>query len=332
MNVLSLFDGISVGMLALKRAKIKVDKYYSSEIDKYALQISEKNFPEIIQLGDITLWRSWNIDWSSIDLILAGFPCQAWSDAGRCEGVNDPRGELAFVLVDIWNHIKKVNPKVKHLFENVKMKKEFLTYLDGLFNSPRILLNSSTVSGQHRQRYYWTNIENVTEPEDRGIYLRDVLEEGITNRDKSYGIDANYYKGSSPDIYFGKRRRQLVFVVGMEEGRRLHDGKYYSRNFRQGYRIYHIDGVSATLSASSKGGKCQYGGLYGMTEGNVCYYRMLTPVECERLQTLHDGYTLVKNETGKQVVSNTQRYKAIGNSWTCEIIVHILKGLKNERV
>lgn len=330
MNVLSLFDGISVGLLSLKTAGIKVDNYYSSEIDRYAIQISNKHFPDVIRLGDIKDWKHWNLDWSKIDLVLAGFPCQSWSDAGRAEGIADPRGELALVMLDIWNHIKKVNPKVLHLFENVKMKKEFLNYLDGLFDSPRVLLNSSLVSGQHRERYYWTNIPNVTEPEDKGVVLADILEEGITNRDKSYGIDANYYKGSSPDIYFGKRRRQLVFVTGFEEGRRIHDGKYYSRNFRQGYRIYHVNGLAASLTAHSKGGKCQYAGIYGVTEGDICYYRMLTVLECERLQTLPDGFTLLKDKDGKQLVSNTQRYKCIGNSWTAEIITHIFKNLKME--
>jgi len=125
MIVLSLFDGISCGQVALQRAGIKVANYYASEIDKHAINVTQYNHPNTIQLGDITEWRKWDIDWSSIDILLAGFPCQAWSVAGKQQGDNDPRGALVHELIAIWNRVKLVNPNLKFLFENVRMKKGF---------------------------------------------------------------------------------------------------------------------------------------------------------------------------------------------------------------
>jgi len=126
MNVLSLFDGISCGMIALERAGIEVDKYYASEIDKYAAKVSEANYPDIIRLGDVADWREWDIDWPSIDLLIGGSPCQGFSFAGKQLAFDDPRSKLFFVYVDILNHIKALNPNVKFLLENVRMKKEYL--------------------------------------------------------------------------------------------------------------------------------------------------------------------------------------------------------------
>jgi DNA (cytosine-5)-methyltransferase 1/DNA (cytosine-5)-methyltransferase 3A len=210
MNVLSLFDGISGGRVALERANITVDKYYASEIDKWAIAISKKNYPDIIQLGDINNWRTWDIDWKSIDLLFAGFCCQSWSQAGKQQGDKDPRGALMWVMLDIFNHIKTLNPNVYFLFENVKMKKEFLDYVNKAIGCESILINSALVSAQNRQRNYWTNIPNVTQPEDKRIYLKDIIEYGEVDRDKSYCIDANYYKGGSLKNYLEKSRRQLV--------------------------------------------------------------------------------------------------------------------------
>lgn len=126
MNVLSLFDGISCGRIALDRAGIKVNNYYASELDKHAIKVTQANWPETIQLGDVTKWREWDIDWSSIDLLIGGSPCQGFSFAGKQLAFDDPRSKLFFVYVDILNHIKDVNPYLKFLLENVKMKKEYL--------------------------------------------------------------------------------------------------------------------------------------------------------------------------------------------------------------
>ena len=211
MKVLSLFDGISCGMVALERAEIKVDTYYASEIDKYAIQISEKNYPNIVRLGDVTKWQDWDIDWASIDLLIGGSPCQGFSFAGKQLNFNDPRSKLFFEFVDILNHIKKYNPEVKFLLENVKMKKEYQEVISGYLGVEPIEINSALVSAQNRVRLYWTNIPGIKEPTDKGLLLKDIIEKGFVDNDKSYCIDANYFKGGNLKSYFEKHRRQLVF-------------------------------------------------------------------------------------------------------------------------
>jgi DNA (cytosine-5)-methyltransferase 3A len=141
MNVLSLFDGISCGMVALERAGIKVDKYYASEIDKYAIQISKKNYPNIIQLGDITKWQEWDIDWANIDLLIGGSPCQGFSFSGKMLNFEDPRSKLFFVFVDILNHIKQLNPNIKFLLENVRMKQEWQDVINKHLGVKPVLIN-----------------------------------------------------------------------------------------------------------------------------------------------------------------------------------------------
>lgn len=158
MNVLSLFDGISCGMVSLERAGIEVDNYYSSEIDKWAIKVSEDNYPNIIRLGDVTKWRDWDIDWSSIDLVMGGSPCQGFSFAGRDLAFDDPRSKLFFVFSDILKHVQKVNKKVKFLLENVRMKEEYLNIITSKVCVPCHKINSKTFTFQNRLRYYWTDI------------------------------------------------------------------------------------------------------------------------------------------------------------------------------
>lgn len=129
MNILSLFDGMSCGRIAAERAGFNVDNYYASELDKYAIKVTQANWPNTVQLGDVTKWREWDIDWSSIDLLIGGSPCQGFSFAGKQLAFDDPRSKLFFVYVDILNHIKGFNPDVKFMLENVKMKKEFLAVI-----------------------------------------------------------------------------------------------------------------------------------------------------------------------------------------------------------
>ena len=192
MKVLSLFDGMSCGQLALNRLGIKVDKYYASEIDKYAIQVTQANFPETIQVGDVCNLKA--EDYQDIDLILAGSPCQGFSFAGKQLAFDDERSALFFEFIRL---LKEIKPKY-FLLENVKMKKEFLEVItdqvsacypdfkggDDLFGGKiePILINSALVSAQSRQRYYWTNIPNIEQPEDKGIVLRDILvEDGQTD-------------------------------------------------------------------------------------------------------------------------------------------------------
>ena len=156
MNVLSLFDGMSCGQIALKRAGISFGKYFASEVDKHAITVTQANHPETVQMGDVTLWRDWDIDWSSIGLIMGGSPCQGFSFAGKGLAFDDPRSKLFFVFVDIVNHVKSVNPNVKFLLENVRMKKEHLSVITGALRVEPIFINSALVSAQNRQRFYWT--------------------------------------------------------------------------------------------------------------------------------------------------------------------------------
>ena len=180
MNVLSLFNGMSGGMMALEKLGVTVAKYYSSEIDKYANQATQAMFPDTIQLGDVTQWREWDIDWASIDLVTGGFPCQAWSMAGKQLGDKDERGMLFWVMLDIMKHVKHYNPNANFLIENVKMKKEFEEYItthteNALGHVHKILINSALVSAQNRNRYYWTSFK-VDQPKDKGILLKDIIE------------------------------------------------------------------------------------------------------------------------------------------------------------
>ena len=176
MNVLSLFDGVSCGQIALERAGIKVDKYYASEIDKYAIQITQKNYPNTIQLGDITKWKEWDIDWSSIDIVAGGSPCQSFSVAGNGDGFNGKSG-LFFEFADIVQNVILHNPKAYFLLENVVMKKEWRDVISNIMGVEPIEINSNLVSAQNRRRLYWTNIENIKQPQDKGIYFKDVLED-----------------------------------------------------------------------------------------------------------------------------------------------------------
>lgn len=312
-NVLSLFDGISCGMVALERAEIPVNKYYASEIDKYAIKVSNKNYPNIIQLGDINNWKSWDIEWNKIDLLIGGSPCQGFSFAGKQLNFNDERSKLFFVYVDILNHIKKLNSNVKFLLENVKMKKEYLDVISQHLGIKPVFINSSLVSAQNRQRYYWTNIGNgnIEQPEDKNIYLKDILEDGFTNRHKSLCLDANYFKGGNLKNYFEKHRRQLIFS---KDGL-CHIADADLRGNDCIKRVYHPDGKCPTLT--TMGG--------GHREPKILYndgWRKLTPIECERLQTLPDNYT--------DEISNSQRYKCLGNGWTVDVIAHILKHMKED--
>ena len=141
MNVLSLFDGISCGQVALERAGIEVDNYYAAEVDKYAIKVTQANYPNTIQLGDVTKWREWDIDWSSIDLLIGGSPCQGFSFAGKQLAFDDPRSALFFEYLNILNHIKAVNPGVKFMLENVRMKKEHLNVITNLLGVEPVFIN-----------------------------------------------------------------------------------------------------------------------------------------------------------------------------------------------
>ena len=304
MNVLSLFDGMSCGQLALQRAGIQVNNYFAAEIDKYAIKVTQANFPVTTQLGDVTTVDPDKLP--KIDLLIGGSPCQGFSFAGKQLNFDDPRSKLFWEYVRL---LKALKPKY-FLLENVKMKKESMDVITKALGVEPIFINSSRVSAQNRQRYYWTNIPMYALPEDKGIVLADILEDGHVDRDKSHCIDANYFKGGNLKSYFEKHRRQLVFSRdGM-----CHVGDAgISDKYAYVNRVYHPDGKGPSLVASD-GGHLQPKISKGTTE-----YRKLTPLECERLQTVPEGYT--------DHVSNTQRYKMLGNGWTVDVVSHIFGGV-----
>ena len=482
MNVLSLFDGMSCGMIALDRLGIKVDNYYASEIDKYAIQVSQANYPDIIQVGDIT-----KLDLSTlpkIDLVMGGSPCQGFSFAGKQLAFDDPRSALFF---EFHKAISYLQPKY-FLLENVRMKKEYLDIISEYMGVEPIFINSSLVSAQSRQRYYWTNIPGIEQPEERGIVLRDILEDQVgsehyvgDNMQKNYkgGNQLNpNYKSQANTIhntdkksgticagthgyangYVGDKHKpvkqternarhlkqlddkSLCMTASMYKGagnngmtlvpQKLVDdtsdlpeksqtikSQYYKSskaNFERSgtfhatgipqklvsdkpehigtavdvnghdilKRVYSPDGKSPTVNT------CQGGNrepkvvvdVRAMTEVRTpeankirqehrkktgkdwsprhmrhlverkdekmntlttaltkqhilqitkdkdqeVYWRKLTPLECERLQTVPDNYT--------NHVSNTQRYKMLGNGWTIEVIAHILQNMEVDNV
>lgn len=399
-TVLSLFDGISCGRVALQRANIPVEKYLASEIDKYAIQVTQKNWPDTIQIGDVT-----KIDFTQfigkIDLLIGGSPCQDLSIAGKREGLSGERSGLFFKFVEALNTIK---PKWFLLENNVGMPQEAYEKISELMGCYPVEINSALVSAQTRKRFYWTNIGPkefnlfgfpncaIPHPEDKGILLKDVLEtSAIAPDDKSRCILSSIGRTTERE-YFKKKQGQMVaepICVNSQSGRA--DGKakqpssadrIYSINGKcvallsgwkpniaepigaamrnrgegkkpelnytekanaltsvqtdsmvceplqighisntnaQANRVYSVHNKSVTLKANGGGGGAKTG-LYKIDLPDGKYIiRKLTPLECERLQTLPDNYT--------EGISNSQRYKCIGNGWTVDVIAYIFSFL-----
>jgi DNA (cytosine-5)-methyltransferase 3A len=224
MNVLSLFNGMNTGRQALKNVGIKVNKYYSSEIKPYAIELTQYHFPDTIQVGDVTKWREWNIDWQSIDLVLSGSPCQDLSAAGKRAGINGSRSSLFFVFIDILNHIKSLNPNVLFLQENVgsasKLDVGIMSRCLGVYP---VRINSSLVTAQLRDRYYWTNIRtkknmfdfetDIPQPKDKGIILKDILTSGYADRNKGLCLLEGYYSKKPKKDYLKYMNRYLMGMM-----------------------------------------------------------------------------------------------------------------------
>jgi len=302
-NVLSVFDGMSCGRIALERQNIPITSYYASEIDKYAITIAKKNYPDTQHIGDVTQVSA--DDLPQIDLLIGGSPCQGFSFAGKQLNFDDSRSKLFFEFVRL---LRELNPKY-FLLENVRMKKEYQDIISECLGVEPIKINSSLVSAQNRVRLYWTNIPNVTVPEDKGIVLADIIDDGFVDRDKSHCIDANYFKGGNLKSYFEKHRRQLVFS---------NDGLCREPKILQIPHGYNKGGLKENKSPSMTTSSWQHNNHLTYDDGLT--YRKLTPIECERLQTVPDNYT--------EGVSNTQRYRMLGNGWTVDVISHILKNIK----
>lgn len=379
MKILSLFDGISCGRLALERAGIPVEKYYASEIDKYAIWVAQKNYPDTIQIGNVNS-INWNNYGDSVDMVIGGSPCQDLSIAKQNrEGLRGARSGLFWKYVEA---LEVIRPK-RFLLENVaSMRNEdrdaITATLKKIYPETEcIMINSALLSAQQRKRYYWTNW-HVEQPQDKGIVLKDILESGqvirgnkshavissagrTTEREyfkknqgnlKAYCLDANYYKGGSLEHNLEKHNREIVaepitkrsmsnlrmpdeksktLLSSMWKGSQSNGmtnvperiGELEGLGKGQANRIYSVRGKSVCLNANGGGGGAKTG-LYKVDLPDGDYIiRKLTPVECERLQTLPDNWT--------EGVSNTQRYKAIGNGWTVDVIAWIFSQMPTEQ-
>ena len=366
LNVLSLFDGMSCGQIALERAGIKVNNYFASEIDKYAIQVAKHNYPNTHHIGDVTKVKASELP--KIDLLIGGSPCQGFSFAGKQLNFEDPRSKLFFEFVRLLNECK---PKY-FLLENVKMKKEYQDVITEHLGVEPIEINSNILSAQNRKRIYWTNIPGVTIPNDKGILLKDIVHE---NNDEVLNVELPNFnvnpsgKGMNGDVYSIEKSKSRTLTTNKGEGQKIsvaiaefivpfdktlqildkevQRGKVgYFRKNSQANRVYYIHDKAITLPGEAGGGAAKMGQyLFGcitpdriekrqngqrfndgkkfytltaqdkhgvLIEG---YIRKLTPIECERLQTVPDNYSAI--------VSNSQRYKMLGNGWTVDVIAHV---------
>ena len=357
MKILSLFDGISCGRLALERAGIPVEKYYASEIDKYAIQVAQKNYPDTIQVGDVNKLNY--LELLDVDMIIGGSPCQDLSIAKQNrQGLRGERSGLFWKYVEA---LEVIHPKY-FLLENVaSMRNEdrdaITATLKRIYPETEcIMINSALLSAQQRKRYYWTNW-HVEQPQDKGILLKDILESNcgfpasMRTREDELGKfkrletkddgKANSLTSVQTDSMVAEpiTKRSLNNLRTPEEKANCLLSTSWKGAQANGMtnvpervgtigkggqagRIYSVRGKSVCLGANGGGGGAKTG-LYKVDLPDGDYIiRKLTPVECERLQTLPDNWT--------DGVSNTQRYKAIGNGWTVDVIAHILKQLPTE--
>ena len=394
LKIISLCDGMSCGALALEpwleQQGLTWDdiEYHAFEIDKYADAVSRYNYPYMYRHGDARNYKKFIGD--DIFLLMGGFPCQPYSFSGKGKADDDSR-DLSNLIFDA---LKELKPKY-FLFENVPMKKEHQDRIsDGIGVDP-IMINSQDFSAHHRKRLYWTNIKiDGWHDLNEDVSLKDILEDGFVDRDKSLCVDANYFKGGSMEMYKDKSRRQLVFDTEKKKGcrqvgiadikgydiiKRVYDPEYKApalTTMQGGWRQpkvwdkcgafrgrYKVDGVRQDHKMKVAGLTTQQlevrtdnktNSLTTVQKDNVLvdeeklYWRNLTPLECERLQTVPDGYTemgtfiqdpdydkqwdnvfnVTYTEHNTKPISNTQRYKMLGNGWTVAVISHIMKNME----
>jgi len=280
-SVLSLFDGMSCGQIALNRVGIEYDNYFASEIDKHAIKVTQTNYPKTIQLGDVTKVKG--SDLPKIDLLIGGSPCQGFSFAGKGLNFDDPRSKLFFEFVRLKN---ETQPKY-FLLENVVMKKEHEKVISEFLGVEPILINSILVSAQNRKRLYWTNISGIEQPTDKEVGWGKIRE---------FGVADNFYYSENGLKWLkqhGERKGKQLAIWGENDKCQMIEASHFKNYSSQRF--------------------------FGIEDENGLRY--ITPIECERAQTVPDNYT--------QCVSNTQRYKMLGNGWTVDVIAHIFGSLLN---
>ena len=312
-RVLSLFDGVSCTRQAFDNLGIPV-KYFASEVDPKAIEITKANYFDVTQVGDVKNVNGYSSVYShhGIDLLIGGSPCQDLSFAGHQEGLKEgTRSSLFFEYVRILREIQAHSPDVVFILENVKMSKKNQAIITQELGVEPVEINASLVSAQNRRRLFWCN-RPIRQPQDLGIVLNNILEDGfVSDRNKSFCIDANYWKGGNLKSYFEKHRRQLVFdkvLCGAFRGRYNSDGSTSQK------LELRFDGKTNSLTTVQKDNVA--------VSPEELKWRKLTVKECERLQGMKDDYTKF-DSTGK-VIANTHRYKAIGNAFNVPVIQHIL--------
>ncbi len=335
---LSVFDGCNMVGEAWRKAKLPFTRWCISEVDKYASAVARFNNPTATHLGDIKNIKTKDgylcephdgkdiangFYRRKVFLLVGGSPCQDLSFAGKGKGLEGDRSGLFFEYVRLLQELK---PKY-FLLENVKMKQEHMAVITDLLGVEPIAINSADFSAQNRQRLYWTNIP-VNSWDDKGIILEDIIEDGAVDREKAHCIDANYFKGGNLRSYFGKHRRQLVF-----DKKCIQVGEADINGFDVIRRVYSTKGKAPTLTTM------QGGHREPKINTDELHWRKLSVKECERLQTLPDDYTeygifedpkLAPAFWSRKKISNTQRYKMVGNGFTTDVIAHILGGIPND--
>ena len=360
MKILSLFDGISCGRVALERANIPVEEYHAFEIDKYAIQISEKNYPDIVHHGNV--FKGNFEDFSGFDMLIGGSPCTYWSIAQSPDKRETKASGFGWELFSQYvRALREMNPEYFVYENNYSMADTIRESITETFGFEPVMIDSALLSGQSRKRLYWVGKRNadgeyercvVPEPTDKGILLKDVLESGTAWNKKSYCITASYHPSFQSNL---EKHRNTMIAESVEteqipinpvSGGKAHTicatyGKIGESPFSprgserakqriavpvrvgeigkggQGQRVYSVRGKSVTLSANG-GGQGAKTGLYQIDLPDGDYIiRKLTPIEAERLQTLPDNYT--------EGISDTQRYKCIGNGWTVDVIAYLMK-------
>jgi len=303
-NVLSLFDGMSCGQIALERCEIKVNKYFASEIDKHAIKVTQHNYPQTKQIGNVLDVKG--ADLPKIDLLIGGSPCQGFSFAGKQLNFDDPRSKLFFEFVRL---LKETKPTY-WMLENVKMKQEYIDVISEILGVQPVLINAELVSAQSRKRLYWSNIPITKLPIDKGILLKDIIEPI-----KDQTILATLLKGNAKSMI--ERNKAELLVKMRSENPRIKELSITDRGIRPHRNDKRKSGISEIGTIHFPDTKS-----YTITANHapkilteIIGWRKLNPIECERLQTVPDNYTAN--------VSNTQRYKMLGNGWTVDVIVHI---------
>jgi DNA-cytosine methyltransferase len=323
MNVVSLFNGMNTGRQALENVGIKVNKYYSSEIKPYAIQLTQHHFPDTIQVGDVTKWREWDIDWKSIDLVLSGSPCQDLSAAGKRAGINGSRSSLFFVFVEILEHIKSINPKVLFLQENVgsaaKLDVGIMSRALGVYP---VRINSSLVTAQLRDRYYWSNIRtrqdgmfgdiitDIPQPKDKGIMFKDIITDGYVERVKSFTLLEHTEKAFGHKDRFSEKAQKYIksrekfsvnlVYVDTDKHTCLNTGSGATEKAKQEYLLHRNEttGMITLIKENEK-------------------VRTVNKIEMCRLQGFPDNYC--------DILTTAKAGSLLGDGWTLPVIEHIFK-------